>query len=290
MIVEISDSGLTVRIDTLGSQLMSIRSADGTEYLWQGDPEYWSDRALTLFPYIGRLTDGKCKVHGKAYPMSIHGFAKDSQFKVSARSADSVTLELESSPETLARYPFDFCFKTEYSVRESTLSVRFVVENRSDEQMPFALGGHPGFNVPLTDGESFEDYYLEFSSPCEPDRIGYTPEVYLNGRDERFPLEDGRRLRLKHNLFDDDAIILKNMSSCVTLRGKAGRGVTVSYPDMPYLGFWHWPFKPAPYVCIEPWTSLPSRHATVEELTCKSDLLRLRAGGVYENTWTVTVF
>ena len=29
--------------------------------------------------------------------------------------------------------------------------------------MYFGLGGHPGFNVPLEAGLSFEDYCLEFS-------------------------------------------------------------------------------------------------------------------------------
>ena len=28
--------------------------------------------------------------------------------------------------------------------------------------MPFFIGGHPGFNCPLLDGETYEDYYLEF--------------------------------------------------------------------------------------------------------------------------------
>lgn len=290
MTVEIKNAALNVGIDTLGAQLMSIRSADGTEYLWQGNPEYWSDRALNLFPYIGRLTDGKCRVHGKEYPMVIHGFAKSSVFDVLEQSSDAVTMELRSSPETLSCYPYEFSFRIRYALEGSTLSVCFAVENRSEEQMPFAVGGHPGFNVPLCEGERFEDYSLVFSEPCEPERIGFTPEVYLNGINEAFPLEDGCRLRLRHGLFDDDAIILSNMCTSVTLSGPSGRGVSVSYPDMRYLGFWHWPHKDAPYVCIEPWSSLPSRAGTVEELTSKSDLLRLKPGGVYENCWTISVF
>lgn len=290
MFVEIKNSALKVTADTLGAQLMSILSADGTEYLWQGEPEYWSDRALTLFPYIGRLTDGKCKVHGKSYPMAIHGFAKDSEFTVAEQSEDSVTLELKSSNETLGMYPYEFSFKVKYSLSDKALNVCFIVENLGKEHMPFAVGGHPGFNVPLCEGERFEDYSLEFSAPCHPDRILFTPDVYLNGQTERYPLEDDCRLSLRHNLFDDDAIFWENTASEVTLKGPSGKGVTVSYPEMRYLGIWHWPFKDAPYVCIEPWTSLPSRQVIVEELTCKSDLIRLKAGGTYENTWTITVF
>ena len=86
-------------------------------------------------------------------------------------------------------------------------------------------------------------------------------------------------------------MILKNMAREVTLRsGVSPRGVKVSYPDMPYLGIWHWPKTDAPYVCIEPWTSLPARQDVVEEFTCKSDLIQLAPGKVFDTTWTICVF
>jgi galactose mutarotase-like enzyme len=98
-------------------------------------------------------------------------------------------------------------------------------------------------------------------------------------------------LHLSHEKFDDDAIILKNMCREVTLAHKdGGRGLTVTYPDMPYLGIWHRPKSDAPYVCIEPWSSLPSRQDIIEDLACKSDLISLPSGMLYENTWSVTVF
>ena len=156
--------------------------------------------------------------------------------------------------------------------------------------MPFGIGGHPGFNVPLVSGEAFEDYVLQFSCPCQPDRVGFSPAVYLNGQDERYPLRQDQFLELRHGLFDEDAVILKNMAREVTLRSKISeRGVCVSYPDMPYLGIWHWPKTDAPYVCIEPWSSLPSRQDVVEEFTCKSDLIQLPAGKAYQTDWSITL-
>ena len=44
---------LTVEIDALGGELRSIRTPDGTEYLWQGHPEFWKSRAINLFPFVG---------------------------------------------------------------------------------------------------------------------------------------------------------------------------------------------------------------------------------------------
>jgi hypothetical protein len=49
----------------------------------------------------------------------------------------------------------------------------------------------------------------------------------------------------------------------------------VEFPQMPYVGFWHWPKAEVPYVCIEPWSSLPSRKDRVEDLEQQENLLSL---------------
>ena len=63
--------------------------------------------------------------------------------------------------------------------------------------------------------------------------------------------------------------------------------VTVAFPDMPYLGIWHWPKTDAPYVCIEPWVSLPAKHGEVTVFEKQSDLISLEPGDVYANRWTI---
>lgn len=289
MLITLENSFLQVTVDTLGAQILHLRAGD-TEYLWQGDPKYWPDRAPTLFPFIGRLWDNSYRYRGKTYPMTIHGFAAQVDFAPIQRGSDFVLLSFSSSIASLVVYPFDFTLNVTYRLVKSSLQITYSVRNQGEKIMPFGIGGHPGFRVPLGAGEQFEDYYLEFPIPCQPDRVGFTPEVYLSGHDEAYPLEENKRIRLRHDLFDEDAIILKNMCREVTLKSKTGRRfVTVSYPQMNYLGIWHWPKTDAPYVCIEPWTSLPARQGMVEELTCKSDLIHLLPGKTYENTWTITV-
>lgn len=289
MLISLENSLLQVTVDTLGAQIMHLR-AGGTEYLWQGDPKYWSDRAPTLFPFIGRLWDNSYRYQGKTYPMTIHGFAAQSDFVPVRRGSDYVLLSFSSSAASLAVYPFDFTLNVTYRLADSCLQITYSVRNHGGQVMPFGIGGHPGFLVPLEDGERFEDYYLEFPIACRPDRVGFTPDVYLSGHDEAYPLEEDRYLRLRHGLFDEDAIILKNMCREVTLKSKTGKKfVTVSYPRMPYLGIWHRPKTDAPYVCIEPWTSLPARKGMIEEFTCKSDLIHLLPNETYENTWSITI-
>ena len=289
MLITIENGCLSLTVDTLGAQMMHLKR-NGTEYLWQGDSKYWGDRAPILFPFIARLTNNSYTFNGKLYPMSIHGFANASEFSVAEQTSDKLVLELASNEKTLAQYPIDFVFQVIFQLEGDTLVTTYHVENKSAVTMPFGIGGHPGFKVPVGENEKFEDYCLEFSLPCQPDRVGFTPAVYLSGHDEAYPLEEGKRIPLSHSLFDEDAIILKNMAREVKLWSKAsGHSVTVSYPQMPYLGIWHWPHTDAPYVCIEPWSSLPSRQDVVEEFTCKSDMVQLPSGGVYNNTWTITL-
>lgn len=289
MLITLQNKTVSLTVDTLGAQMMSLRSGS-REYLWQGDPRYWQGRAPTLFPFIARLTNDRYRFHGTEYPMTIHGFAAKEEFILTEQTENSLTLTLSSTPSTREFYPFDFSFAITYRLEDNTLSVSYRVENRSREQMPFGIGGHPGFRVPLEENEQFSDYDLEFSQVCQPDRVGFTPALYLSGQDTRYPLEEGRRIPLHHDLFDEDAIVLKNMDREITLRSRiSGAGVTVTYPQMPYLGLWHAPKTAAPYVCIEPWSSLPSRQDVVEEFSCKSDLIQLPPDGVYQNTWTITV-
>ena len=78
MLYTIENDRLTVTASSLGAQLWSIRSSGGTEYLWQGDPAYWGDRALTLFPYVARLWQGRYEMDGETHSLPIHGFAPTS--------------------------------------------------------------------------------------------------------------------------------------------------------------------------------------------------------------------
>ena len=170
------------------------------------------------------------------------------------------------------------------------VGVSYVVQNTDGKELFFGIGGHPGFRVPLAAGTGFEDYELRFSRPCIPDRVGCTEHCFLSGHDNPYALENKRTLRLRHDLFDQDAIVLKNMARAVTLcSSKTHRAVTVSYPHMPYLGIWQPPHTDAPFVCIEPRSSLPSRQNMIEELSCKSDLIRLDSGKAYQNCWAISV-
>ncbi len=288
MNLTIQNEFLTVTVSRKGAQLQSILGADGTEYLWQGDPAYWPDRALNIFPYVARLTDGCYFLDGQLHHMAIHGIAPYMIFTPVCQESNRLTLELVSSEETLQAYPRAFSFRIVYTLENSTLSVTYAVENRDEKTMYFGLGGHPGFSVPFCGGD-FTDYRLRFHEDCVPVRVGFTEKCFLNGQDTPYPLEKGC-LNLRHDLFDDDAIVLKNMAHAVTLeRPGDSHSVTVTYPGMHYLGIWHMPHTDAPYVCIEPWSSLPSFQDKIAVFEEQEDLISLVPGGRYQNKWSIHI-
>ena len=287
---KIRSAELQVKISPLASELQSIQDSSGTEYIWQGDPKYWDRKAINLFPYIGRLTEGSYFYGGKRYSMKIHGFLPETEMTVESVSESAVRYFLRDSETTRKSYPFPFELRISYVLTGCLLNISYEVFNSGHERMFFGIGGHPGFCVPLECGLAFEDYFLEFEGKCRPILIGLSERCFLNGVDTEFPLNEGKILPLRHELFDNDAIVLRNVCRKVTLKSnKSAKSVTVSFPGMPYIGFWHKPKSKAPYVCVEPWTSLPSRDGIIEDITNQPGLIGLDPGERYVNSWSIEI-
>lgn len=288
----ISNDQIEVTVSDVGAELMSIKSLkDGTEFLWQGDPAFWAGRAYNLFPICGRLAEGKYTFRGETYEMNLHGFVRKSTLDATVLARDKIDFGLRSDERTKAMYPFDFEYHICYSLVGSTVKMEISVINHTDSTMPFALGGHPGFNVPLAGAGAFEDWRLEFCPECEPVHVVFSDACLTTEERKPFPLEDGKILCLRHDLFDHDAVVLAGTSHRVSLKSDLSpHSVTVEVPDaMKYLGIWHAPKKEAPYVCIEPWTSLPAYDGRVDDLETKEDMFELSPLASYELIWTITV-
>ena len=67
--ISISNPYMTVALSPEGGSLTSIRNAQtGREYLWQGDPAYWTGQAPNLFPFIIQDLPARCKAGGAVFP------------------------------------------------------------------------------------------------------------------------------------------------------------------------------------------------------------------------------
>ena len=133
----------------------------------------------------------------------------------------------------------------------------YAVTNTGTEPMPFFVGGHPAFRVPVLDGESYGDYRIEFEreETCNVP----TPEVDTGLIDEAHRMagpQQGTTLPLSHELFSVAETIYDRLESREVTLSNADGSVLLreTFPDMPYLIVWSKPT--GDFVAIEPWSGL----------------------------------
>lgn len=286
MAVTLDNGSLRAEFAETGAELVSARRG-GTEFVWGGDPAFWSGRCPVMFPICGRLPGGKYSWDGREYALGTHGFARKSRFAVASATDVSVRFELRDSAETRAVYPFGFLFAVEYRLDGRAILASATVRNCGGAEMPFAVGFHPGFNVPVGGG-SFSDWEVAFGAPCDPERILFTEAGLQTGRREAFPLRGRVSMPLSHGMFDGDAVFLAGASRSAVLRSpRSPFSVEIGFPDFPYFGVWHPPRTEAPFVCLEPWSGLPSADVAAEDFATKGDMARLAPGA--SRTWRATI-
>jgi galactose mutarotase-like enzyme len=269
----IHGDGVTATVLAHGAELCSLKTAASLELVWQAGPA-WKRHAPLLFPIVGRLSNDALHHRGKSYPMTQHGFARDSTFEWSDRGRSSCRLVLTDNAATRMRYPFAFRLSVTYTLRATDLDVSFEIANPGEVMLPASLGGHPAFNWPLLPGMSKESYRLSFSRD-EPAPIRRLKDGLLRPQPEPSPIR-GRELALLETLFDDDAIILDQpASSSVRYAATDGPSLELSWDAFRELGIWSKPGG-APFLCIEPWRGFASPHGFDGEFADKPGLMHIK--------------
>ncbi len=259
--IQLKYGNTTAVVRQKGAQMISFKGEDGREVMWQADSEIWPNHAPVLFPVCGMPKGEQVIIDGVTYPMAKHGFSRNPEFAISRVGDDFVELTLTPNEESRPQYPFNFVFRVIYTLRDNGFRTDFVVENHSDRIMPFCVGGHPGFIVPMEEGAAYTDYQLVFPE-AEAGRNLLVPGGQLVNGEEIIPFIDGRILPLSHDLFDDrDALVLPDLNSrSVDLVHKdSGKGIRFRYPKMEVLAVWSMPKKNGDYVCLEPWHGMPGQ-------------------------------
>jgi len=271
MEVTLKNDRIGIAADTLGAELTSLKTADGLELLWQGDDNHWKSRSPILFPVVGGLPDDQYELEDKRYKMDLHGFARRSEFHLIEKAKESVAFQLRENKETLGQYPYHFVLDVSYTLKDNCLTVGFTIHNRNDRTMLFSIGAHPGFRCPLYEKETMEDYYLQFEK-AETASRRFKENGLLTGEKEEI-LHKESKLRLAHDLFCRDAIILDHLhSDWVELRNdRNSQVIRVEFDGFPYLGIWS-ARNDGPFVCIEPWYGIDSTHGDSYDLTRKEGI------------------
>ncbi|GAC1708727.1 MAG: aldose 1-epimerase family protein [Flavisolibacter sp.] len=286
----IENDTLKVVIDKRGAEIKSIlHKREGIEYMWGGDPAFWSKTSPVLFPVVGALKGNSYKYNDKSYHLPRHGFAREKEFKIQEQKSGSIIFYIESDVQTMEVYPFDFRLFIAYNLVGNALSVTYRVGNRGGGIMLFSLGGHPAFKIPLVENTAYEDYRLRFEKIETVQRWLVSQEGLIEKKSEPL-LDQSQFLDLKKQLFIKDAIVIKKLKSIwVQLESnKTSHGLKFIFKGFPFLGLWAAPG--ADFLCIEPWCGIADSVDTDQQLGHKEGILQLPAGQQFEVTWEVQCY
>ena len=291
MTVSLENEFLRVSFSEHGGELVSLfNKKNKLEYLWQADSKYWGRHAPVLFPIVGRLKDDEYLYEQHKYLMKQHGFARDMDFEIEARTDKQLIFRLKSNKITLEKYPFEFVLRIKYELDLDTLNVEYLVDNPSTSQLLFSVGGHPAFNVPLSTTEEFSDYQVVIS----PNKT--YQQIHLQGNYSDFRHSQpftANSIDVNRETFKDDAIILKldEEGTVLTLTTHQEKnGIRFSTGNAQYVGVWSKYPDDAPFVCIEPWWGLADDINTSGKLTEKVGVHVLEANKSFSGFYKIQVF
>lgn len=255
----IENEKLRLTVDSKGAEMVSlVNKATGAEMLWQADPAVWNRHAPLLFPYTGRLKEGKFTWKDKEYPGAAHGFGRDLEHVLTGQSDDTLTLEARDSEATRRHFPFAFVLRSSYRLEGCRLLHTVAVENPGDETLRFGFGFHPGFVCPFDEEHCAADYDLKFDTPQSP-VLQLTPGGLCGGTEVL--MENSDALPLSDTLFSADSLCMTQLTAHTLslVERDSGRAVRVNIEGFPYVLAWSAATEHLRFVCIEPWHSLPDR-------------------------------
>ena len=247
----LENDALKITVADRGAEPVSVWDKEnGCERLWTAEPAVWNRHAPILFPFVGRVKEGKYRVGGKEFSMPTqHGFARDMRFACTEEAPDRITHRLAACAETLKDYPFDFALTVQHRLctgKARQLEIRWTVENRGIETMFYAIGGHPGAGFALPEEKH--------SLPLEDGFIQYRDDI-----PDTWIFEDGQ-------------------VPCVGIAGPDRKPYVVLHcAQFPMLAVWA--AQNGPFICLEPWFGRTDDEGVTGSIDRKKDIRMLPAGG-----------
>ena len=279
-----------------GGELISFK-LDGEERIHQGENckdengrVYWKRHSPILFPIVGKLKMNRTIIGGRVYEMYQHGFARDMDFEPITKLDNFHSYVLKSNKNTNSKYPYDFELYTTYRLDENKLTTIYRVINTSPVNMPFGIGGHPAFKIDLDELQK-GNYYLEFEENEDKIHFLYLVDGLIGIDYAKNIIKDKKIIELDSKTFNNDAIIMKGLTSHkISLKNKASGKtlLTMDFTDFPYLALWSKPN--APFLCIEPWYSTADNVKSTGVFIQKQDIILLKPKETFECKYTVEFF
>ncbi|MDX2154558.1 MAG: aldose 1-epimerase [Bryobacteraceae bacterium] len=252
-----------------------------------------------LAPWANRLDQDAFHANGRKYVLNpelrnfrrdpngkpIHGllaYAKEWQvMRLTANEEGAeVTsrLEFERYPGYAAQFPFAHTIEMTYRLKGTTLEVATMIENRSAEPMPVAIGYHPYFQV----NDAPRDEWSVHVAARE--QVVLSNLLIPTG--ERKPVEFPEWNQLAGRQFDDVfTALVRDERGLATfkLRGKSEEVHVVYGPKYPVAVVYAPPGRG--FVCFEPMTA-PTNALNLAQAGLYKDLQSIAPGGRWtESFW-----
>ena len=224
------------------------------------------------FPVLmppNRINRGRFTFGGREYVFEIneagkyhiHGLVHSLPWRVvniNTEESASVTTAIRSDdhPSIKRSYPHSFEVRMTFSLREARIDFLVEAENYGTEPMPFGIGFHPYFNVPLSPESSKEQCTVQVPAS----KTWELDELIPTGR--RLPVSGERDLRepkpLGKVMLDDvyTDVDFREGASVTELKDNGAR-LTIQYGATSEFKHWVvWTGKTPqdPFICLEPYT------------------------------------
>ncbi|TDW51975.1 galactose mutarotase-like enzyme [Flavobacterium sp. 270] len=266
----------------MGAELFSLKDNQNKEYIWEGNPDFWGKHSPILFPIVGTLKNNTYTIEGKEYQLPRHGFARDMEFILIEKTENSAVFSLQSSTETLSKYPFEFELQLIYTLHEYTLDIEYKVINKSENKIPFSIGAHPAIALP----ENFENYAFKFEK--QETLTYYLLENDLISNKTKVLETNNNEVPLNYELFKNDALIFKALeSNSLTILENSKPYIKVDFEDFPSLGIWT--KEKAPFICIEPWFGYSDTDSNSGDLFEKEGIIVLDANADFNSKFSIKI-
>ncbi|MBG6188856.1 aldose 1-epimerase family protein [Flavobacterium sp. CAN_S2] len=282
MTTTIKHGNLSAEIKHFGAELISLKTNQNREYIWEGNPEYWGKHSPILFPIVGTLKNNSFQYNGMEYHLSRHGFARDMEFKLIDVMQNSATFSIQSSEETLKVYPFEFELQLIYTLEENNLSIAYKVINKGKSTMPFSIGAHPAFALP----NHFENYTIAFEKE-EPLEYYLLESDLISNKTKKLEVQN-KQIPLTYELFKNDALIFKKLqSNALTILENENPVLRVHFEDFPSLGIWT--KMNASFLCIEPWFGYSDTNGNSGNLFEKEGIQILESNRTFHSKFSIEI-
>lgn len=297
---------LEVEVSPQGAELQRITDLySGREYLWDGDPTFWKGRSPILFPNVGCLWNGECRINGRVCHLPKHGFVRYRPWQIVRQGGEQICLSIENAAAELNDFPWPYRLTVTYTLDGRSLRADFRVINHSPHStMWFQLGGHPALRLP--DGPPRGHHcggFLRFEgSP----RNLLRSSVQGCTEEQRVSIPWSKNLQTItalafHQLanalvpitaatFEHDALIFDGAQiTAIQLLDRRRRRIARVSSSAPTWLAWAPVGKEAPFVCLEPWYGLPDPQGFCGEISERPAMQHLAPGNEWNGWFAIEV-